>query len=294
MGFWSGEKLIGELPSLISNFRESRIDCAAYTLSVGSDIFVTEDQNPVGGVREGVRVTLQPNESFRIPPGQFAFVLTEEIVRVPNNALAFISMKATQKFKGLVNVSGFHVDPGWNGQLVFSVYNAGPAPVHLHQGMQLFLIWYCDLDRSSEKVKTMPTPQLGLKNELTSNMSGQVFSPMALGNQLKTLGDNVTKLREDIAGYKTFIWWFAGIIVTFAITFSVALFQLVGEPFRDFVLKEWAEHSSKSRNEQDRKNTSDLSEKRTVSPTATESQNTSPPDNPAPSVPAQPKQRSSK
>ena len=50
---------------------------------------------------------------FTIPPGQFAFLLTEEVVSVPPDALAFISIRAKTKFRGLVNVSGFHVDPGY-------------------------------------------------------------------------------------------------------------------------------------------------------------------------------------
>jgi len=75
-------------------------------------------------------------------------------VSVPAAALAFISVRATVKFGGLVNVSGFHVDPGYRGRLVFSVFNAGPAPVHLARGDDCFLIWYADLDRETTLVKT--------------------------------------------------------------------------------------------------------------------------------------------
>ena len=50
-----------------------------------------------------------------IPPGQFAFLLTAETVTMPDNAIAFISIKARLKFNGLINISGFHVDPGYRG-----------------------------------------------------------------------------------------------------------------------------------------------------------------------------------
>ena len=46
------------------------------------------------------------------PPGQFAFLLTKEVVSVPADALAFISIRVKTKFRGLVNVSGW---PGCNG-----------------------------------------------------------------------------------------------------------------------------------------------------------------------------------
>lgn len=244
MSFWSGEKLKQQLPNLITPFDSARIDCAAYTLSVGKSIFVTADHSPSSSVTEGVRVTLTANQQFVIPAGQFAYLHTDEIVRVPNHAIAFISMKASQKFKGLVNVSGFHVDPGWNGQLVFSVYNAGPAPVHLEQAMNLFLIWYCDLDQESSKVKEMQDPRLGLPNELMANMSGQVFSPMALGGQFQQLAREVDTLRAEVRRFGSLFKWSAGIVMSFVIAFSIALFQLIGEPVRDFLLTEWKEHKS--------------------------------------------------
>ena len=82
--------------------------------------------------------------------------MTEEQVRIPTNAMAFISMRATFKMLGLVNVSGFHVDPGWNGKLNFAVFNSGPTPVILERGQSVFLMWCADLDFPSKKHKTKP------------------------------------------------------------------------------------------------------------------------------------------
>jgi hypothetical protein len=55
------------------------------------------------------------SEAFTIPPGQFAFLLTKEVVSVPADALAFISIRVKTKFRGLVNVSGWHdlTLPSW-------------------------------------------------------------------------------------------------------------------------------------------------------------------------------------
>ena len=41
-----------------------------------------------------------------------ALLITEEQVNVSLYAMAFISMKAGKKLGGLINISGFHVDPG--------------------------------------------------------------------------------------------------------------------------------------------------------------------------------------
>lgn len=144
MAFWSGERLFQELPNLIEPFSADLIDCASYTLRIGREVYISPTE---GTADPKTKQILTGGQAFVIPPGQFAFLLTEETISVPDYALAFISMKATIKFRGLVNVSGFHVDPGWRGQLTFAVFNAGPVPVHLQQGENCFLIWYADLER---------------------------------------------------------------------------------------------------------------------------------------------------
>lgn len=171
--------LAEELPLLIEPFDEALIDCSAYTLRVGREVYITPDQDTKSPGSHTKR-QLKDNEPFAIPPGQFAFLITEEYVRIPPTAIAFISMKARVKFGGLVNVSGFHVDPGYHGKLVFSVYNAGPLPVPLQQGMPLFLIWYAYLDRYTEKAKrAYKTPEY-LDNSLLLKASAAIFSPQAL------------------------------------------------------------------------------------------------------------------
>jgi dCTP deaminase len=130
MAFWSGETLLSRLPPLIRPFDPTKVDCAAYTLRVGSEIYVSPSESE----QDPKKITIQkldPSQCFTIPAGQFAFLLTEEKITVPLGAIAFISMKSGIKLRGLVNVSGFHVDPGYSGHLIFAVFNAGPKDVEM-------------------------------------------------------------------------------------------------------------------------------------------------------------------
>jgi dCTP deaminase len=160
------------------------------------------------------KVKLEEQEGFVIPPGQFAFLLTEECVEVPSSALAFISMKARIKFKGLVNVSGFHVDPGYKGRLIFAVFNAGPLAVHLARGDDCFLIWYVSLDADSKRIRTSP-PWDGITSELITPVSGEVQS-------LKGLSDRIMEVEREqrVAAVRT------GILITLASTLIVLLITL--------------------------------------------------------------------
>ena len=182
MSFWSGETLAARLPGLVEPFEESKIDCAAYTLQVGPEVYVSPS---IVDDASTTKVRLSEGQAFAIPAGQFAFLLTEERIRVPSSALAFISIKARIKFKGLVNVSGFHVDPGYEGRLIFSVFNAGPAPVHLARGDDCFLMWFASLDVPSEEIKKMPGFD-AIPSSLINPIAGEISSFAGLLEKIRS------------------------------------------------------------------------------------------------------------
>lgn len=223
MPFWSGEKLEEEVGNcIIGNYDDDNIDCAAYTLHVGPEVFITPDHYEVNPSQNTKR-TLGEKEAFNIPSGQFAFLLTEEAVSISDKCIAFISMKASTKFKGLVNVSGFHVDPGYKGRLVFSVFNAGPMPIKLQRGMPLFLMWLADLDRQTEKLKThAPVTELDLK--IIDPIHGPIFSPQAISESVKSFKDDINKEVHKIDKKISNLMVTASIIAT--LVAGVAAYQI--------------------------------------------------------------------
>jgi dCTP deaminase len=132
------------------------------------------------------KATLKYGESFVIPPGQFGYLLTRDEVIIPANAMAFISMRTAVKFQGLINVSGFHVDPGYHGRLVFAVFNAGALPIHITEGENLFKIWFADLDRESGDDFTFNKPgAVEISNEVIHGMGREILSLQSLSTKLR-------------------------------------------------------------------------------------------------------------
>src|SRR5208337_5222667 len=152
------------------------------------------------------KISLAEGQSFTVPPGQFAFLLTEERVTIPPNAIAFISVRAGVKFRGLVNVSGFHVDPGYHGRLVFSVFNAGPAPVHLQRGDDCFLIWYADLDRTSTRIKSGEGFD-NIPTKLINPIAGEIQSFEGLLAKIKDTDNKLTAKLYAIERQQSAIRW---------------------------------------------------------------------------------------
>jgi dCTP deaminase len=214
MSFWSSETLRQKLPALITPCNPNKIEQSSYPLRIGKEIFVTKDRENKNS--QHTKRTLVEKQAFVIPPGQFSFLLTEEVVSVPKNAIAFISMKAGFKYKGLINISGFHVDPGFKGNLLFSVYNAGPSPIHLQRHTECFLIWYAYLDKEDTHPRTKSGfSEIPIKvlNEISTD---EVYS-------IQALTDKITKVEDK---YKSVQSW-ALIIKTVAGVLGAAVLTVV-------------------------------------------------------------------
>lgn len=202
--FWSGNRLNKHKRTLVPNHPDTAIDCASLVLTIGTEVYITPNSENDSKVKKILTVE---EPQFIIPKGQFALLITEEEVHVPYQNIAFISFKAKYKYKGLINVSGFHVDLGWRGKLTFSVYNAGPSDVVLEKGNPFALIWYADLDQegiiagnySDNKYVKKDKPITSISSDKITDMTGDIFSPFKLK---KDIDDLKEKYNKDIMEIK--------------------------------------------------------------------------------------------
>ena len=226
--FWSGETLSERLESLIEPCDPGRVDCAAYTLAIGPEVYVSPSDQTADPNTVTIR-QLGEGEAFTIPPGQFAYLLTEEVVSVPEDALAFISIRARTKFRGLVNVSGFHVDPGYCGQLTFAVFNAGPVPVHLKRGQPVFLIWYASLDAKTAFKKDRAIRK-GIDSTMVTAIAGELRSFASLSRKIEDADDALSERVDRIEKAQTKFHVIGGIAVAVVIALATKWFVELALP----------------------------------------------------------------
>ncbi len=188
--FWGNGTLRARLGGLIGPYDSKRIERASYRLSIGKEVYVSPTGLP-GDLLNKPMIPLGSEQTFTIPSGQFGFILTEESVEVPDDAIALISMRAGYKFRGLVNVSGFHVDPGYKGCLLFSVFNSGPNAVHLRRGEDCFLIWYAELDGPNRE------PRKNGYDKIPSTLTGSLARGVESFSMLRSEIENL-KRKVDI------------------------------------------------------------------------------------------------
>ena len=116
-----------------------------YDLRLGDEVYLSSKELPI-------KLTEHDNV-IAIRSGEFALLITREKVELPKDVMAFISVRFKYKQKGLINISGFHVDPGYRGKLIFSVYNAGPNDILLKKDEAVFMIFFQRMLGEIEKEK---------------------------------------------------------------------------------------------------------------------------------------------
>jgi dCTP deaminase len=183
-GFLTDEQIVAENRRLFKEgcFDHSQAKRASYDLSLGDEVYITGQDYPQ---------RLSEKRPFvSIPRGQFALLMTKEYVTIPKDYLALISVRFGMKAQGLINVSGFHVDPGFEGKILFSVFNAGPADVVLKYGEPTFMIFFYKLE------KEVLRPYDGEKQK-------QEQLPVALVTSLKGTSASLADVDKRVSSLET-------------------------------------------------------------------------------------------
>lgn len=149
---------------------------ASYDLRLGSEVLITPEKHPK---------QLKEGQTLNIEPGQFAVLTTKEYLEMPEDLLGFITVRFKYKSKGLVNISGFHVDPGFEGKLVFSVYNTGPSTVTLRSGDKVFSIFFAKIHPKTRYEKGDYNKQKNIPLDIIETFAGaRVPSLQVLENKV--------------------------------------------------------------------------------------------------------------
>ena len=148
-----------------------------YDLRLGSEVYVSTKNAPIKLSEE--------NPYIAIGPGEFAILTTYEFLHVPPDLVGFISLRFRWAGQGLINISGFHVDPTYKGYVVFSVYNASPRNVVLKYKDGVFMILFAYLTRPVKGERKSGYKTLPL--DLISSVKGPPLSLWSLDKRIRKL-----------------------------------------------------------------------------------------------------------
>jgi dCTP deaminase len=183
-------KLIGE------GYKADRVKQASYDLALGAEVYVVGKGHPIKLSDEEPYLTLAP--------GEFAILTCLEEIRIPSDHIAFIALKSSFKFQGLVNISGFHVDPTYNGKLLFAVQNVGPSDLRLKYGRPTFTIFFARLVGNILKSRDKDA-----QTEFKGVEGIRLQDVQLLGGSSVT----ITKLQQEIAQLRFIMFIYTPVVV---------------------------------------------------------------------------------
>ena len=95
-------------------FHSSSLEASSYDVRVGA-------KGVVGG--EAVEIDLR-SRSMELGPGEYGGIISNEKFLLPENVCARIGSKRALSYEGVILLTGSTVDPGYEGHLLFGIYNA--------------------------------------------------------------------------------------------------------------------------------------------------------------------------
>ena len=154
------------------------VQAANLDLRVGDEVYVSGRATPT---------RLSETEPYVVlEPGQFALVKTLELITMPYDLVGLISIRSRFKMQGLVNISGFHVDPNFHGPLFFAVQNVGPSEIRLRYKDEVFMIMWASVQTTDANLGPKKGPQRVTLDQM-AQLGGATQTISSLREQIRSL-----------------------------------------------------------------------------------------------------------
>ena len=234
MSFWGNGKWTQAhtVTPLVIPFRDGRLEDGCYRLAMGSEAIISSSEP----TKKGEFCVVDDTHPITLEPGQFAYLITEERVELPANTIGFINVSTELKIKGLVNISGFHVDPLYKGKLIFTVFNAGPSNISIGFMDRIFRLWLSEFSPDSTNVE-QKTSYDAIPKSWADRLHGVYPSPFALASKVDGLERDIKR----IDGQKRLIGGAILAATVFFFPFAAALYAETFGPYFHEGLKAWSD-----------------------------------------------------
>jgi dCTP deaminase len=108
-------------------FSQSSVEASSYDLRAGK-------RGIIGG--GGQEVDLE-KQHLEISPGGYAGIVSLEKMKLPKQVAARLGAKRALSYDGIILLTGSIVDPGYEGHLLFGLYNASQKKVLIRHGKKI-------------------------------------------------------------------------------------------------------------------------------------------------------------
>ena len=176
---------------VVGGFDQRYLQSCSYDIRVGK-------RGILGG--QGREVDLS-DDLLELGPGAYAGLVSLEKLRLPLDVFARIGAKRSMSYEGIILLTGSLVDPGYEGHLLFGVYNASQNKVLIRVGMKICNIVF-ELLPSQVEHGVQPDPDLlhgRLPEQFLTKMANMEVLPW---HQISERVRDIEKITSDIIDLK--------------------------------------------------------------------------------------------
>ena len=173
-------------------FEPTALESCSYDIRVG-------DWGVVGGSGQERDLTV---EGLDLPPGGYAGLVSWEKFKLPLDIFARLGAKRSYSYDGIILLTGSLVDPGYEGHLLFGVYNASQKKHVFRRAAKICGVVFERLPKAVEQKKVQTDPDLlqgRIPDSYINKMANMEVLPwMQISERVK----DIEKITSDILDLK--------------------------------------------------------------------------------------------
>ena len=144
------QALVTQAQPLLKNFKAPKEWHAADSLVQPSSLDLHVGDIILPGVRSGQPGSVQkPRKSYALATGETAVVVTQETISMPSNVAGFGFPPTRISNRAVLMTNPGHIDPGYSGQLRFTLINMGREPCEIRQGEVVVTLLLVELSKAA-------------------------------------------------------------------------------------------------------------------------------------------------
>ena len=179
----------------IEPFDKEQIQPASYDLRVGPVAAVSSSHSKVNVKEKGF---------LEMTPGDFAIVVSEEVITMDNQHTGRFGLRSKWARKGLIATTGTQIDPGFSGRLNVGLTNLTSKNIALPHLADFLTV---EFHKLQEPVKApysgVYQNQSSLSNEdLETVLEREVMSLSEMNTILRALSSSVASLEKSVASMR--------------------------------------------------------------------------------------------
>lgn len=180
--------------TFIKDGKSENVEGVKYDFCLSSRILKSKYKKPI----DINKLSETERANLVIEPGEVVFALTEETLDLPNNMIANLSPKRKLGHEGILIITGFCIDPLYNGKLLVGMYNFSSSPFPIMPGKKLIAALFYELQE--DEVEEFKRPDACIQDfpEDIVNMMER-YSPISiesLNNDLSNVHSKLNSLEK--------------------------------------------------------------------------------------------------